>query len=82
MLFRSQRIYAQGEFAEAVAAGARDEGLKSTNTFTGTREEILLNLKQWLQPGDWLLVKGSRGMAMEKIVEELKDWAAPNIGNA
>ena len=77
-----QRIYAHGEFAEAVAAGARDEGLKSTNTFTGTREEILLNLKQWLQPGDWLLVKGSRGMAMEKIVEELKDWAAPNIGNA
>jgi UDP-N-acetylmuramoyl-tripeptide--D-alanyl-D-alanine ligase len=77
-----QRIYAQGEFAEAVAAGARDEGLKPTNIFTGAREEILHDLKQWLQPGDWLLVKGSRGMAMEKIVKELKDWAVLNVGNA
>ena len=77
-----QRIYAQGEFAEAVAAGARDEGQKSAVTFTGSREEILHDLKQWLQPGDWLLVKGSRGMAMEKIVEELKDWADLKVGNA
>jgi len=42
---------------------------------TGSREEILENLKGYLQPGDWVLVKGSRGMAMEKVVDGLKQWA-------
>jgi UDP-N-acetylmuramyl pentapeptide synthase len=29
-----------------------------------------------VRDGDWILVKGSRGMAMEKIVEALKEWGA------
>jgi UDP-N-acetylmuramoyl-tripeptide--D-alanyl-D-alanine ligase len=69
-----KRLYACGEFATTVAAGAQDEGMQSVNTITGTREEIGESLRGWLQPGDWVLIKGSRGMAMEKIVQELKDW--------
>jgi len=30
-------------------------------------------LKDFLQPGDWLLVKGSRSMHMEHIVDLLKE---------
>ncbi len=69
------RLYACGEHGAAVAAGAQKEGLPAANTITGSREEILEDLKGWLQPGDWVLVKGSRGMAMEKVVEGLKAWA-------
>jgi UDP-N-acetylmuramyl pentapeptide synthase len=31
-----------------------------------------MRLRQQLRRGDWLLVKGSRGMKMEKVVQELK----------
>ncbi len=69
------RIYASGEHGAAVAAGAQKEGLPAANTITGSREEIIEDLKGWLQPGDWVLVKGSRGMAMEKVVNGLISWA-------
>ncbi len=69
------RLYAYGEFAAEVRAGAQDEGMQPKDTFEGTHDEIVEDLKIWLQPGDWLLVKGSRGMAMEKVVEELKTWS-------
>ncbi len=65
------KLYITGEFAESVAAGAREED-DSLDIFTGTREEILKDLTDWLMPGDWVLVKGSRAMGMEKIVEGLK----------
>ena len=60
--------------AAAVASGARAQDLPAADTFIGSREEILADLTDWLQPGDWVLVKGSRGMAMEKVVEVLKAW--------
>ena len=69
------RLYASGEHAAAVAAGAQKEAMPAANTITGSREEIIEGLRGWLQPGDWVLVKGSRGMAMEKVVEGLKAWA-------
>ena len=69
------RLYVTGRFAETVAAGARDEDMASGDIFTGTKEEILDGVTGWLGPGDWVLVKGSRGMAMETIVKGLLDWA-------
>ncbi len=69
------RIYASGENAAALAAGAREEGIQPTDTITGSRKEILEDLKGWLQPGDWVLVKGSRGMGMEKVVNGLIAWS-------
>ena len=69
------RLYARGEFADRVVSGARDGGMPATNTITGSRQEIIADLIDWLRPGDWLLVKGSRGMAMEKVVQGIKDWA-------
>ncbi|MBT9438282.1 MAG: UDP-N-acetylmuramoyl-tripeptide--D-alanyl-D-alanine ligase [Desulfobacterales bacterium] len=66
------RLYITGEFAEAVANGAGKEDKNSMDIFIGAREEILEDLKKSLLPGDWVLVKGSRAMGMEKIVEGLK----------
>ncbi len=74
------RLYARGAFANLVAAGAREQGLPAANAITGSREEIVADLIKWLQPGDWVLVKGSRGMAMEKVVEGLKAWAEGSQG--
>ncbi len=70
-----ERLYATGQFADTVAAAAIHGGMDSHDTFTGTQEEILERIKGWLGPGDWVLVKGSRGMAMERIVENLLSWA-------
>jgi UDP-N-acetylmuramyl pentapeptide synthase len=69
------RLYAYGEFAAEVTTGAHDQGMQPTDTFEGTQDDIVEDLKNWLQPGDWLLVKGSRGMAMEKVVQKLQEWA-------
>jgi UDP-N-acetylmuramoyl-tripeptide--D-alanyl-D-alanine ligase len=36
-----------------------------------SHSEAISILRSWLQEGDWILVKGSRRMAMEKIAEGL-----------
>lgn len=64
-------LYATGEFAETVASGAAGGGMKSGNIFTGSKKEILDDLTGRLRKNDWVLVKGSRAMEMEEIVEEL-----------
>jgi UDP-N-acetylmuramoyl-tripeptide--D-alanyl-D-alanine ligase len=38
--------------------------------------EALLALNEVAREGDWILIKGSRGMAMEKIAERLKEGRA------
>lgn len=68
------RIYLTGQYAESVRAGARDENMDPKNIFIGTREEIIENLKDSLRSGDWVLVKGSRAMGMEKVAQALRDW--------
>ncbi|MDR1520715.1 MAG: UDP-N-acetylmuramoyl-tripeptide--D-alanyl-D-alanine ligase [Planctomycetota bacterium] len=37
-------------------------------------EALWLALEKILAPGDWVLVKGSRGMLMERVVGQLLDW--------
>ena len=69
------KLLVTGEYAHAVAGGAKEAGMQSENIFTGSQEEILDTLKDALKPGDWVLVKGSRGAHMDTIVEGLKRWA-------
>lgn len=69
------KLFTTGEFAGAVTSGAADAGMKAKDIFKGSRDEILEALKDSLIPGDWVLVKGSRGARMDIIVEGLKSWA-------
>jgi UDP-N-acetylmuramoyl-tripeptide--D-alanyl-D-alanine ligase len=49
--------------------------MKSENIVVGSQEKILNHLKDSLKPGDWVLVKGSRGAKMDNIVKRIKEWA-------
>jgi UDP-N-acetylmuramoyl-tripeptide--D-alanyl-D-alanine ligase len=68
-------IYVTGNFADDVAAGALEGQMDSKNIFKGSREEILQAITKKLDAGDWILVKGSRGMTMETVVDGLLKWA-------
>jgi UDP-N-acetylmuramoyl-tripeptide--D-alanyl-D-alanine ligase len=70
---RIHRLYLLGPQAEQVKAGARSGGMASGRIFIGKDHgDIARRLKGHLKKGDWLLIKGSRGMRMEKILAELK----------
>ena len=65
------RLYVTGAFAEAVLQGAQQGGMASKNIFSGDKEAILVDLVRHFNPGDWLLIKGSRGMRMETLLTAL-----------
>jgi UDP-N-acetylmuramoyl-tripeptide--D-alanyl-D-alanine ligase len=64
------RLFTLGGLAEHIAAGAREAGLDEDRCYHAMdHADIVARLNaQWV-PGAWILVKGSRGMTMEKIVE-------------
>jgi len=68
-------LYVTGKYAEDVVKGALAEHMNPDDIFKGSREEILGAVIERLEAGDWVLVKGSRGMAMENVVEGLLGWA-------
>jgi len=65
-----------GAFADDVAAGAREAGLESTRVCVcaGHDEAAAAVAQAWL-PGDSVLVKGSRGSAMERVSRILRERA-------
>jgi UDP-N-acetylmuramoyl-tripeptide--D-alanyl-D-alanine ligase len=56
-----------GDLAAGIASAARAKGLTAVYT-TATHAEAAARLQELLQPGDTILLKGSRGFAMEKIL--------------
>jgi len=67
-------LYSTGKFAAAVAGGALEQNMSSRNIMVGSLDDIYQDLTFRLNPGDWLLAKGSRTMGMERIVKKLKVW--------
>jgi len=66
------KVFLRGQFARAVARGAMKKGLREEQIhFDLSPEEITESLKRGLKEGDWVLVKGSRRMKMEEVVQEI-----------
>jgi UDP-N-acetylmuramoyl-tripeptide--D-alanyl-D-alanine ligase len=66
------KLYVTGNFADAVEKGARDGGMAAADILCGSKDDILDALKKAIQPNDWVLIKGSRGMRMETLVQALQ----------
>jgi UDP-N-acetylmuramyl pentapeptide synthase len=59
-----------GKLAQYIAEAAKQGGVEKVIA-CDSHDHAKENLKQILKPGDTLLVKGSRGMKMETILNEL-----------
>lgn len=69
-------VVACGEHADDIANGAEAAGMDSHCIAAAPDQETMKAvLDCWLEPGDVVLVKGSRATRMERIVEWLKDRA-------
>lgn len=65
-------VFARGEHAEKVVEGAKSRGVEHAAVIQNP-EEMADAIRSILEPGDALLVKGSRGMRMEKVIDALKN---------
>ncbi|MGE5790369.1 MAG: UDP-N-acetylmuramoyl-tripeptide--D-alanyl-D-alanine ligase, partial [Syntrophaceae bacterium] len=66
------KAYLRGDFARVTAKGAMKRGMKSDQVLVDlSTEETVAHLKACLKTGDWVLVKGSRKMKMEQIVQAI-----------
>ncbi|UCD85011.1 MAG: UDP-N-acetylmuramoyl-tripeptide--D-alanyl-D-alanine ligase [Deltaproteobacteria bacterium] len=65
-------LFVTGQWAEAVISGAKEKGMNNKSVSIGIdHKEIVRQLKETVRNGDWILVKGSRKMRMERIVDSL-----------
>ncbi len=69
----AKRLAAFGPRSRATADAARQGGLPDEAVLhTESLPTLVAAVKDWLLPGDVLLVKGSRGMQLERLVEALR----------
>lgn len=67
-------LIAAGSFSDDMKKGAEASGMDRSNIYTfSAAKEVLPHLKDIIKPGDVILVKGSRGMKMECIVDFLRE---------
>jgi UDP-N-acetylmuramoyl-tripeptide--D-alanyl-D-alanine ligase len=71
---RVEHLFLLGDQAQHLAEGAKAAGMKEQKVHVArNREEVLEGLEKVVEAGDWILVKGSRRMQMERIIEGLAD---------
>lgn len=70
-------LFAIGQWATATAAAAQSAGLGRAHAFASV-ESALPVLREYLQPGDTLLVKASRSARLEQVIRSLQETATAN----
>ncbi len=81
--FCADRIYLLGDSAELVAAGALAAGFSEQELVrANNHDEIIADLRRQLKPGDYVLVKGSRGMRMEAVATVIRSGFNEGRGGA
>ena len=66
-------LFTYGTLAAEIARGAAAAGLPEERIFVAqSHDELAAHLLELLQTGDRVLVKGSRGMRMEKVIDALR----------
>ncbi|CAK9112553.1 UDP-N-acetylmuramoyl-tripeptide--D-alanyl-D-alanine ligase (D-alanyl-D-alanine-adding enzyme) (UDP-MurNAc-pentapeptide synthetase) [Durusdinium trenchii] len=72
-----EQMSAVGSQAAVVTGSAREAGMDA-GCLGACRDldTAMMLLDCWIEPGDVILVKGSRGMRMERVVEQLREIAA------
>jgi UDP-N-acetylmuramoyl-tripeptide--D-alanyl-D-alanine ligase len=62
-------LFLTGDFAAAVKKGAVSQGMAGDRIMIGEKPDLAARLMKILGPGDWVLVKGSRSVGMETVVQ-------------
>jgi UDP-N-acetylmuramoyl-tripeptide--D-alanyl-D-alanine ligase len=81
----AERLYLYGPHARFVRQGALASGMAEEKILESTKEAICADVLQRLKPEYWVLVKGSRGMAMETVVAAIRQWgdvASSEVGES
>jgi UDP-N-acetylmuramoyl-tripeptide--D-alanyl-D-alanine ligase len=72
------RLITVGNKARIIGEAARESGLPDEAVLEiADKDGAVTALRELLQPGDYVLVKGSRGVAMEDVVNALRDRNRP-----
>jgi UDP-N-acetylmuramoyl-tripeptide--D-alanyl-D-alanine ligase len=70
-------LFALGEHGGEVVAGALEGGMDRARAVSSRdADELTARIRSALRGGDWVLVKGSRAMRMERIVQALAESSA------
>jgi len=70
---RIDRLYVLGAQSSQVRKGALRGGMEPDQVVVGKdHRDIARRLRQQVTKEDWILLKGSRGMKMERVLQELK----------
>lgn len=70
----ADRLYLYGPLTAHTAAGALSAGMPETSVIRAeSHDTIVMDILAWAEAGDFVLVKGSRGMRMERVAEGIRN---------
>jgi UDP-N-acetylmuramoyl-tripeptide--D-alanyl-D-alanine ligase len=77
------RLITLGELSTGIQAGAHKAGMGGSACWhVSSHEEAVQRVCESMVEGAWIVVKGSRGMTMEKVVAGILDFVNAPPGNA